>query len=131
MSNPNFTPITEEQREKAKQQRLIDQEYARNSLKISYLDQQHWASLASKYGSKLPNWWKPASDIKYLRRIAKKANFDLNLFVQSTGCSNIKEYADLNKNYTALGVSGPLLEYIHEYFTNPPVFPPEKGSEAS
>lgn len=126
----NFTPITEEQRQQAKQQRLDDQEFARNNLKITYLDQPHWVNLASKYGSKLPLWWKPASDVKYLRRIAKKANFDLTLFVQSTGCSNIKEYADLNSNYTALGVSGPLLEFIDEYFTNPPVFPLEKASES-
>ena len=86
MSNPNFAPITDEQREQAKQQRLIDQEYARNNLKTNYVDQAHWVGLASKYNSKLPSWWKPASDIKYLRRIAKKANFDLNFFVQSTGC---------------------------------------------
>ncbi len=124
----NFTRITDEQREQAKQQRLADQEYARNNLKINYADQPHWVSLASKYNSKLPLWWKPASDVKYLRRIAKKANFDLNTFVESTGCSTIKEWVNLNSNYTALGVAGSLLEFIEEYFTNPPVFPVEKTS---
>lgn len=130
VSNVNFVPISDEQREQAKQQRLVDQEFARNNLKTSYADQIHWVSLASKYNSKLPLWWKPSSDVKYLRRIAKKANFDLNLFVDSTGCSNIKEWVGLNSNYTALGVCGPLLEYIDEYFTNPPVFPLEKASES-
>lgn len=130
MNNPNFAPITDEQREQAKQQRLIDQEYARNNLKINYVDQPHWVTLAAKYNSKLPGWWYPSSDIKYLRRIAKKANFDLNLFVDSTGCSNIKEWVNLNSNYTALGAAGSLLEYIDEYFTNPPVFPVEKTSES-
>lgn len=130
MNNPNFAPITDEQREQAKQQRLIDQEYARNNLKINYVDQAHWVTLAAKYNSKLPLWWKPSSDVKYLRRIAKKANFDLSLFVDSTGCSNIKEWVGLNSNYTALGVAGTLLEFIDEYFTNPPVFPAEKTSES-
>lgn len=128
--NSNFAPITEEQREQAKQQRLADQEYARNNLKINYADQAHWTGLAAKYNSKLPSWWRPASDLKYLRRIAKKANFDLNVFVDSTGCSNIKEWVGLNPNYTAVGVAGPLLEFIDEYFTNPTVFPAEKTSES-
>lgn len=130
MSNANFVPMSDEQREQAKQQRLVDQEYARNNLKINYIDQSHWVSLASKYNSKLPLWWKPSSDIKYLRRIAKKANFNLNVFVESTGCSNIKEWVGLNSNYTALGVAGPLLEFIDEYFTNPPVFLAEKTLES-
>lgn len=114
MSNPNFAPITGQQREQAKQQRLIDQEFARNNLKVTYIDQPHWVSLASKYNCKLPLWWKPSSDVKYLRRVAKKANFDLNLFVESTGCSNIKEYADLNSNWSVLGLVGTLLEFIDE-----------------
>lgn len=118
MSNPNFAPITEEQREQAKQQRLTDQEYARNNLKVSYIDQPHWVGLASKYNCKLPGWWYPSSDVKYLRRVAKKANFDLNLFVESTGCSNIKEYADLNSNWSVLGLVGTLLEYIDEQKTS-------------
>lgn len=126
----NFTPITDKQREQAKQQRLVDQEYARNNLKTNYVDQNHWVGLAAKYNSKLPLWWKPATDVKYLRRIAKKANFDLNIFVDSTGCSNIKEWVGLNPTYTALGVAGPLLEFIDEYFTNPQVFPVEKVAES-
>lgn len=130
MSNANFVPMSDQQREEAKQQRLVDQEYARNNLKINYIDQPHWVSLASKYNCKLPLWWKPSIDVKYLRRIAKKANFDLNIFVDSTGCSNIKEWVGLNPNYTAVGVAGPLLEFIEEYFTNPPVFPVEKTSES-
>lgn len=130
MSNKTFVPMSDEQRERAKRQRLTDQQFARNNLKINYVDQTHWTALASKYNSKLPLWWKPASDVKYLRRIAKKANFDLNLFVDSTGCSTIKEWVNLNSNYTALGVVGPLLEFIDEYFTNPPVFPIEKTSES-
>ena len=114
MSNSNFLPMSDEQREQAKQQRLIDQEFARNNLKVTYVDQPHWVSLASKYSCKLPLWWKPARDVKYLRRVAKKANFDLNVFVESTGCSNIKEYADLNSNWSVLGLVGTLLEFIDE-----------------
>jgi hypothetical protein len=116
--NSNFTPITEEQREQAKQQRLAEQEYARNNLKIDYVDQPHWVGLASKYNCKLPLWWKPASDVKYLRRVAKKADFDLSVFVESTGCSNIKEYADLNSNWSVLGLVGTLLEFIDEQKTS-------------
>jgi hypothetical protein len=118
MTNPNFAPITDAQREQAKQQRLVDQEFARNNLKVIYTDQPHWVTLASKYNCKLPMWWKPSSDVKYLRRVAKKANFDLNVFVESTGCSNIKEYAELNSNWSVLGLVGTLLEFIDEQKTS-------------
>lgn len=112
--NTNFVPMTDEQREAAKQSRLDAQEYARSHLKHQFVDHAHWTTLASKYNCKLPGWWYPASDVKYLRRIANKADFDLNLFVQSTGCSNIREYADLNANWSVLGLCGTLLEYIDE-----------------
>lgn len=113
----NFTPITAEQREQAKINRLEAQEYARNNYKIEYQDHQHWKSLASTYGCKLPAWWAAGTEIKYMRRVAKKASFDINLFVQSTGCSNLKEYAEINPTFTALGLVGTLLEYINEQNT--------------
>jgi len=112
--NSNFVPMTDEQRQAAKQSRLDAQEYARTHLKYQFVDHPHWTTLASKYNCKLPGWWYPSTEIKYLRRIAKKANFDLNLFVQSTGCSSIKEYADINSNWCVLGLCGVLLEYIYE-----------------
>lgn len=112
--NTNFLPITQEQRDQAKQKRLDDQQYARDNFKIEYADQAYWTTLASKHNSKLPGWWYPSSDVKYLRRTAKKANFDLNEFVASTGCSNIKEYAEINSHWSVLGLVGTLLEYIDE-----------------
>jgi hypothetical protein len=125
MKTSPFTIMTDEQRAQIQINRLEEQEYARSHFKTEYSDHTHWVELASKYGSKLPMWWKPSSDYKYLRRIAKKANFDINLFVESTGCSNIKEYVSLNQHLSAIGVVGPLLEYIEQHFTNPPTFPVE------
>ncbi|WP_443698991.1 hypothetical protein [Pseudomonas sp.] len=128
MKTTHLIPITEEQRAAAKIRKSIDQDRARLNFKVDYADHQYWIMLATKYNCRLPLWWQPSSEFKYLRRVAKKANFDIRLFVESTGCSNIKEYVSINSHLSAIGVVGPLLECIDEYFTNPPVFTPDKPS---
>jgi hypothetical protein len=114
----NFAPITEEQREQAKQQRLIDQEFARNNLKINYVDQPHWTALASKYNCKLPGWWYPMSDVKYMRRVAKKNGVNMDDFLETTGFSSLKEFAFANSNMTAVAGVGFLLEWLDEGIGN-------------
>jgi hypothetical protein len=109
-----FTPMTEEQRAQAKLKREADQQYARTHLKTEYVDQQHWSTLASKYSCKLPGWWYPITDIKYMRRVAKKAGVDINVYVESTGFGNLKEFAQANQKLTAVAGVGLLLEWVDE-----------------
>ena len=116
--NTTFTPITDEQRAQAKLKREADQKYARTHLKTVYADEKYWSVLCSKYSSKLPGWWYPITDIKYMRRVAKKAGVDIRDYVESTGFSNIKEFAQANSNYTAVAGVGLLLEWIDEQNTS-------------
>lgn len=111
MSNPNFKPMDEQQREEVRLKRIADQEYAKEHLKTEYMDESYWRELASEFGCRLPNWWLPGYEVKYLRRIAKKLNFDLKLFIESTGFSNIKDFCLANNKFTALALSGLLLEW--------------------
>lgn len=114
MSNPNFTPITLEQREQAKQQRLVDQQYARENLNISYADEQFWRDKASTFGLRMPLWWIPSSETKYVRRACKKLNVDVNDFVTSTGFSNLNQLVKANSKWTALGMVGLCIEFALE-----------------
>lgn len=114
MSNPNFTPITPEQREQAKQQRLIDQQYAQENLNISYADEQFWRDKASTFGLRMPLWWIPSSETKYVRRACKKLNVDVNDFVTSTGFSNLNQLVKANSKWTALGMVGLCIEFALE-----------------
>jgi hypothetical protein len=122
--------MTDEQRQASVEQRKQEQKYAQDNLKIEYADKGLWQELASKYGSKLPLYWKPISELKYMRRVAKKANYDINLFVQATGFSNLKEFTQANSNLTAVAGVGLLLEEIDDYFTKNHKYP-EKIEEKS
>ena len=111
MSNPSFTPMTDTQREEVRLKRIADQEWAKEHLKTIYMDENYWREIASELGCRLPSWWIPGTEVKYLRRISKKLNFDLKLFVESTGFSNIKEFCQANSKFTALALSGLVLEW--------------------
>lgn len=114
----NFTPITQEQRNQAKIQRQLDQEYAILNLKIVWEDRQLWSDLASKYKVRMPIWYKKGSELKYMRRVAKKANYDIALFTKATGFSSLKEFVNSNPKMTAFACVGLLLEELDDYFTH-------------
>lgn len=104
-------PMTDEQRLQATQDRLSAQEYARNNLKTSYADEPYWREQCSKYNIRMPGWWIPSSEVKYLRRAAKKLGVSLDGYVESTGFTNIKQFVAANDKFTALAMVGLLTEW--------------------
>jgi hypothetical protein len=111
MSNPKFTPMTDEQREVVKQERIAAQEYAKEHLKTEYMDQNYWAETASKYGLRLPGWWIPSSEVKYIRRACKKVGVEVSDFIDSTGFSNLNQLAANNPRWNAVSMVGLVLEF--------------------
>lgn len=111
MSNPSFTPMTEQQREEVRLKRIADQEWANEHLNTLYADEQFWREKASEFSIRLPMWWKPASDTKYVRRACKKLGIDIKDFVASTGFSNINQFVQNNPCWSALAVVGLCIEY--------------------
>lgn len=114
MSNPNFTPMTDQQREEAKQKRLNDQQFARENYKITYSDEGFWREKASQYGLRMPGWWVSGSETKYIRRACKKLGIDVNSFIESTGFSNLSEFARNNAKFTAFAMVGLVIEHFIE-----------------
>lgn len=111
MSNPTFTPMSQEQREEVRLKRIADQEWAKERLNTSYADEQFWREKASEFSIRLPMWWKPSSDTKYVRRACKKLGIDIKDFVTSTGFSNINQFVQNNPRWSALAVVGLCIEY--------------------
>lgn len=107
----HLVPMTDEQRQAVKDQRVADQEYARENLNISYADEQFWRDKASVFGLRLPLWWIPSSETKYVRRACKKLGIEVADFVESTGFSNINQFVQNNPRWTALSVVGLVIEY--------------------
>lgn len=103
--------MTDEQRQAVKDKRLADQEFAKASLKTEYMDENYWRETASKYGLRLPGWWIPSSELKYVRRACKKVGIEVAHFVDSTGFSNLSQLAEANSSWTALSMVGLVLEF--------------------
>lgn len=102
-----------EMREKgrlAREQKKVDGEHLRKE----YLDLEHWRSLASKHGVRLPADYYPASDVKYVKRVLKKCGVDVKDFLESTGLTNLKDFSILNPDFNAQAYVGLALEYVEE-----------------
>lgn len=111
MSNPSFTPMSQEQREEVRLKRIADQDFAKEHLNTCYADEQFWREKASEFSIRLPMWWKPASDTKYVRRACKKLNIEVSDFVESTGFSNLNQFVQNNPRWTALAMVGLVIEF--------------------
>lgn len=87
-------------------------------IRTEYADLPHWRELASLYGIRLPTAHFPASEIKYVKRAARKCGVDIKDYVESTGCKTLKEFAELNENWSSQAMVGLFLEYCDEIKTN-------------
>lgn len=112
--NPDFTPMSQEQREQSKLQRIAAQEFAKEHLYTEYKDEGFWRENASKVGLRLPGWWIPSSETKYVRRACKKLGVDVNSFVESTGFSNLNHFVKANPKWSAVGIVGLCIEFAIE-----------------
>lgn len=111
MSNPNFTPMSDAQREEVRLKRIADQEYAKEHLHIKYQDEDFWKERSSFYGFRMPMWWIPASETKYVRRACKKLGVKVEDFVYSSGFSNLNQLVSVNPTWTAFGMVGLCIDY--------------------
>lgn len=129
MSTEHLTRMTDEDRANAAIKRKVDQEWALTNLKTEYEDKALWSELASSYGVKMPLWWKPASETKYVKRAAKKVGVDINLFVQATGFTTLKEFVSANPKLSAVGLVGLYLEEVQDIKSHNHVYLVQKDAK--
>lgn len=109
--------LTLEQRTELRLKAVLSKEAKREAnkhIRTDYADMQHWEALASKHGVRLPIRYYPATDIKYVVRMAKKLGIDVKEYISTTGCRSLKEYAELNEGWSAAAMVGIFLEYADE-----------------
>jgi len=102
--------LTQEDREAIAQAREDKKDWALNNLKLEYADMPYWENTASELGVRLPQWMHPGTDVKYLKRVATKLGYDINIFIEETGFSSLKSFAQANNTYNARALCGILLE---------------------
>ena len=120
MSNPNFTPMNEEQREAVRLKRIADQEWAGENLKDDFADEAVWRNLASDKNIRMPQRHIPGTDLKHMKRACKKLNIEISSFLESTGFSTLKQFANANVKWPSWALVGLILEYnsdneTHDY----------------
>lgn len=114
MSNPSFTPMTEQQREEVRLKRVAQQEWASIHLKDDFSDEPTWRALGSDYSVRFPQRHVPGTELKYLKRTCKKLGLEISTFLESTGFNNLKEFAVANKTWPSWALIGLLLEWHNE-----------------
>ena len=67
-------------------------------LKGDFLDENHWKTLAPKYGVRLPRYYIPNTETKYLKRLFKKLDLDINEYVEACGAKGIKSLVKVLTN---------------------------------
>ena len=114
----NLPELTKEQRqeflEKAKASKQLKRDKAL-SLNQNLKDKDHWTALASSFGVRLPVYYiGPDEASKYLKRIAKKLDVNIEEYIESTGYDNIKQLSLANPTYPCYAICGLFLEWIDE-----------------
>lgn len=117
MSNPHLGAISAEERavmlQKAAEAKAKKREESINIIPL--IDSPYHRELAKLYGVRMPNSYCQAHELKYTKRVAKKLDVDVNVWVKDVvGAKNLSEVAKLNPNIGACGMVGLLLEWAHE-----------------
>lgn len=121
--NKNYLKdLSDEEREqlrvKAEQNREEKKQYALKHLKYQWVDKPHWKELASKHGTKLPNWYVPGSEVKFIKRLFRNSPLDIQDYIYDMGCKTLLEMVECNKDANAQAMVGWALEYIEEKLCN-------------
>ena len=116
-----LTALTPDQRQEAVEKAKLAREQKKldcSHIRTEYADLPHWRELASKYGIRLPTAHFPATDVKYVKRAARKVDIDIKDYAESTGCKTLKEFAELNESWSSQAMVGLFLEWYDEVKTN-------------
>lgn len=114
MSNPNFKVMSDEDRLKSAQVKEEKKQWALANLKQDFEDLQVWKDLASKHSVRLPIYYAAGTEIKFVKRMARKLGVNIDDFLEATGFTTLKQMAISNMTWPSYALCGLLLEYKEE-----------------
>lgn len=76
-------------------------------------DLSHWRELASKHNVKLPTYYLDGSNTKYLKRLFKAVDIDINLWLDDQQMK-LGDFHKLNPSWPVYATYGTALEWIEE-----------------
>lgn len=95
----------------AKAKREAQIEFANKNLKLDFDDTAHWRSLASIHGVRLPAWYVPVSELKYIRRACRRLGIGSEGMREATGFVSAEAFAAANPTWPSYALIGLLLEH--------------------
>ena len=104
----------EEIRLKGVEARRKKAEWAKEHLRNDFADHPLWRELAKKYDVKLPLYYEPNTETKYLHRVFKKTGTCYKEYLEACGATSLKQLASMNPTYPAYAEVGLLLEWVDE-----------------
>lgn len=108
MMTPEYRALMEEA---AKAKREAQIAYANQHLRREFADTLHWKGLASKYGVRLPAWYMPGHELKYIRRACRRLGLGAEGMREATGFSTAQAFTKANPTWPAFALVGILLEH--------------------
>lgn len=100
---------------KAKETKDAKRLYAQENLNTDYGDDEAvWRALAKEVGFRLPVWYHPASNTKYVKKLLKHLGIHVKEWLEVEGFSKLGDFAIANPTWTALAHCGLVLEYWKE-----------------
>ena len=114
-----LSDITPEQRQQYLEQgRIARQEkikWAEENLDMEYgEDEAEWRRLGSLYQFRLPARYHSNQETKYIRRLFKHVDVDINLYLEDCGVKTLKELNNMNPQEPAYASVGFALEWLNE-----------------
>lgn len=111
----NFTPEERaanlEKARKAREQKKEAGQHLRND----FVDEPHWRANASKLGFRLAASYIPASEGKYLRRLLKHLDRDMDWWRECTGYKNVEQFYKDNPDWPCYALQGITIDdYLEE-----------------
>ena len=110
----NITPEKRIEMTLKAQEKRAELREAGKSLFHDFEDEKHWKQLASLYGIRLPAKHIPSTQTKYLKRVAKKLNFDYKDYLEDCGAKTLKQLVEMNENWPAYSEVSLMLEWWDE-----------------
>lgn len=103
----HLASITPEEREaiqaKSKAAMAEKKAWAKEHLRNDFADNPLWRELAKKYDVKLPPYYEPNTETKYLHRVFKKTGTCCKEYLEACGATTLKQLASMNPAYPAFG----------------------------
>ena len=87
-------------------------------LEQDFEDLPHWKKLASKYDFRLPAYYQPNTETKYVKRLFTKVGIDLKEYLEDCGVKTLKSLVAMNPTFPAYAEIGFALEWIDENIEN-------------